>query len=140
MRWQDVPEPMRVVDASVLVRYLTGDNPVMQASAKRLVDSERPLGLTAVAVLETAYVLHRVYGHPRAAVVDALVELVTRRNFVGVGIDRDQIAAKLLLCRSSGAVSFGDALLAATAASAGLDSAYTFDEKLSRAGLIATVP
>jgi len=135
-----VPEMMGVVDASVLVRYLTGDRPEMQTRAKRLIDSDRALGLTAVAVLETAYVLHRVYGYPRAAVVDALVELVTRNNLVGVGIDRDQIAAKILLCRSSGTVSFGDALVAATAASAGLDGAYTFDQELSRAGLIAMIP
>ena len=133
-------EPVRVIDTNVLVRYLTGDNSAMQARAQALIESDRPLGLTAVAVLEAAYVLHRVYGYRREDIVDALVELVTRRNFVGVGIDRDQIAAKLLLCRPSGAVSFGDALLAATAASAGLDGAYTFDEKLSRAGLVVTAP
>lgn len=113
-----MPEPLKVVDASVLVRYLAGDNPEKQERATRLIDSENLLGLTAVAVLETAHVLHRVYGYNRAAVVDALVELVTRRNFVGIGIDRDQIAAKLPFCRLSGTVSFGDALLAATATSA----------------------
>ncbi len=133
-------EALRVIDTSVLVRYLTGDNPEMQERAKRVIDSDRSIGLTAVAVLETAYVLHRVYGYSRMKVVDALVELVTRQNCVGVGIDRDEIAAKLVLCRGSTAVSFGDALLAATAASAGIDSAYTFDEKLSRSGLNGVVP
>ncbi len=137
-----MPEPhgILLVDASVLVRYLTGDDSDSQTRAKALIDSDRPLGITAVATLETAYVLHRVYGYTRAAVVDALVEVVTRANFVGVGIDRDQIAAKLLLCRPSGTVSFGDALLAATAASAGIDAVLTFDEKLDRAGVTVVVP
>lgn len=133
-------EPLRVVDASVLVRYLAADNPAMLEHARRLIDGDAPLGITAVAVLETAHVLHRVYGYERAAVVDALVQLVMRQNVVGVGIDREQIAAKLSLCRASGTVSFGDALLAATAASAGIDGAYTFDEKLRRAGVIAVIP
>jgi predicted nucleic acid-binding protein len=135
-----VPEPLLIVDASVLVRYLTGDDPHLQARAKAVIDSDRPLGITAVAVLETAYVLHRVYGYSREAVVDALVEVITRSNFVGVGIDRDQIAAKLLLCRASGTVSFGDALLAATAASAEIEGVLTFDEKLDRAGVSITIP
>ena len=135
-----MPEPVHVVDASVLVRYLLRDNPEMHARAARVIDSDQPLGITAVAVLETAYVLQRVYGVPRAAIVDALVGLVSRRNFVGVGIEIDEIAAKLLLCRPSGTVSFGDALLAATAQSAGIGSAYTFDQKLGRAGLSAVIP
>lgn len=106
-----------------------------QASARNLIDSDRPIGITAVAVLETAYVLRRLYGYDRAAIVDALNVLLTRDNVVGV--DRSQAAAKVMLCRPSGTVSFGDALLAATATSAGLSEVYTFDEKLRRAGLVA---
>ncbi len=133
-------EPIPLLDASVLLRYLTGDDPEKQARARRILESERTLGITAVAVLEAAYALQHYYGYPREAIVDALVGLITRRNLVGIGIDRDQLAAKLLLCRPSGTVSFGDALLVATAANAGLDTLYTFDEKLNRAGIVALIP
>ncbi len=135
-----VAEPIRLLDTSVILRYLTGDNPEMHLRAQRVVESGQTLGITSAAVLETAYALQHYYGYARPAIVDALVGLITRRNFVGVGIERDQMAAKLLLCRSSGTVSFGDALMAATAASAGLDSVYTFDEKMNRAGITALIP
>jgi hypothetical protein len=39
----------------------------MQPSFQRHQDGDTPLGITAVAVLETAHVLHRVYGYERAA-------------------------------------------------------------------------
>jgi predicted nucleic acid-binding protein len=135
-----VAEHVRLLDTSVILRYLTGDSPEMQARAQRVIESEQTLGITAVVVLETAYTLTHHYGYERPAVVDALVELLTRRNVVGVGVDRDHMAAKLLLCRPSGTVSFGDALIAATAASAGLDTIYSFDEKMSRARLNSIMP
>lgn len=133
-------EAVRLLDTSVILRYLTGDKSELQERAQQVIESEQVLGITAVAVLEAAYALQHYYGYQRAAVVDALVDLVTWHNLVGIGIERDQLAAKLLLCRPSGTVSFGDALLAATAASAGLDTIYTFDEKLSRADITALIP
>ena len=135
-----MPEPITAIDTSVLLRYLVGDNPEMQARAQRVIESERTIGITAVVVLEAAYALQHYYGYARNLIVDALVGVITRRNFVGVGIDRDQLAAKLLLCRPSGTVSFGDALIAATAASAGVEDVYTFDEKMNRAGTTTLVP
>jgi predicted nucleic acid-binding protein len=133
-------ESVRLLDTSVILRYLTGENPDLQARAQKVIESEETLGIAAVVVLEAAYALQHHYGYERSAVVDALVELLTRRNIVGVGTDRDHMAAKLLLCRPSTTVSFGDALIAATAASAGLDTIYTFDEKMSRARLNAITP
>ncbi len=58
---------------------------------------------------------------------------------MGVGVDLGKVAARLALCRPSGTVSFGDALLAATGASFGVDEAYTFDQKLDRSGLTTVV-
>ncbi|MCL5958919.1 MAG: PIN domain-containing protein [Chloroflexi bacterium] len=133
-------DTLRVIDTSVLVRYLVGDDLDKQHRAKAVVDSGIPIGITSVALMETAYVLQRVYGYNRLTIVDGLVEFLTRRNVVGVGIDKEHAAARLLLCRQSGTVSFGDALLAATASSVGLDEAYSFDEKLSRSGLVVVLP
>jgi predicted nucleic acid-binding protein len=135
-----VPEPIRLLDTSVILRYLTSDNPDMQARAQEVIESEQALGATPVVLLEAAYALQHHYGYGRSAVMDALVGLLTRRNVIGGGADRDQMAAKLLLCRPSSAVSFGDALIAATAASAGLDTIYTYDEKMGRARLNTIIP
>lgn len=133
-------EPLPILDTSLLVRYLVGDHPEQLARAQALIESDQHLGITAVAVLEASHVLRNVYRYERAAVVDALVGLITRDNMVGVGIDRNQMAARLMLCRDSGAVSYGDALLAATAASHDNAPVYTFDRKLHRAGITALIP
>jgi predicted nucleic acid-binding protein len=132
-------EPLRVLDTSVIVRYVTADDPVKTARAGQLVESSSPIGVTTVALLEASYVLQKVYGHERARVAEALIGLVTRENAVGVGVDLGKVAARLALCRPSGTVSFGDALLAATGASFGVNEAYTFDEKLDRSGLTTLV-
>lgn len=126
-------EPLRLLDASVIVRYVTADDPEKMASAGRLIESDTPLGITVVALLEASYVLQKVYGHGRARVADALIGLVTGENAAGVALSK--VAARLALCRPSGTVSFCDALLAATGASFDVNEAYTFDQKLDRSGL-----
>ena len=128
-------EPVRLLDASVIVRYVTADDSEKMTRASQLIESGSPIGITTVAILEAAHVLQKGYGHAREQVVDALVGLVTRQNAVGVGVDLGKVASRLALCRSSGTVSFGDALLAATGASFGVNEAYTFDQRLDRSGL-----
>jgi predicted nucleic acid-binding protein len=137
-----MPEPLRVLDTSVIVRYLSGDLPDLAEQARRLIDSDTPVGIAAVALLEAAHVLRNPpYSHPREAVVDALVALLQRENVHGVAIDLSHAAAALMLCRSSATVSFGDALIAATGRSAGLTEAYSFDARFGRAGLrVALMP
>jgi predicted nucleic acid-binding protein len=131
-----VSAPLRLLDTSIIVRYLSNDIPALAEPARGLIESDAPLGVTTVALLETAHVLqHPPYAHPRAAVVDALVELLQRENIEGIGVDKMHAAVALLLCRASGTVSFGDALIAATGRSAGINEAYSFDGRFSRAGL-----
>ena len=128
--------PLRLLDTSIIVRYLTNDIPDLAARARQLIDSHALLGITTVALLEAAHVLRNPpYSHARERVVDALVELVQRENVVGVGVNTEQAAVALLLCRPSGTVSFGDALIAAAGHSAGVDEAYSFDAAFGRTGL-----
>ena len=76
-----MPEPLRLVDARVLVRYLSNDIPERAARARSLIESDIPIGVTTVALLETAFVLRGApYRHAREAVVDTLVELLQREN------------------------------------------------------------
>jgi predicted nucleic acid-binding protein len=128
--------PPRLLDTSIIVRYLTNDIPDLAERARRLIDSDTLVGITTVALLEAAHVLRNPpYLYPRERVVDALVELVQRENVVGVGVDTEQAAVALLLCRPSGTVSFGDALIAAAGRSAGVSEAYSFDAAFGRTGL-----
>lgn len=129
-------DPLRLLDASIIVRYVSNDLPELALRARQLIESDTPLGITTVAVLEAAYVLRRPpYGYARQAVVDALIRLIRRDNLHGVGVDTAHMAVALLLCRPSSTVSFGDALIAATGRSAAVQEIYTFDARFGRAGL-----
>ena len=105
-----------LVDTSLLVRYLTGDPPHLAERAAQVLDGEETLGLTEVALVETAYVLESVYGVPRKA----------------VGGDKDLWMRALLLCRPSKRVSFGDALIWAAALASGVRRVYTLDARFPR--------
>lgn len=76
-----------LVDTSLLVRYLTRDPPHLAERAAQVLDGEETLGITEVALVETAYVLESVYGVPRREVVDALLALLQKENLKAVGGD-----------------------------------------------------
>jgi len=112
-----MPEPLRAIDANVLLRYLLSDVPEQAHRARRLVDSEQPLGLTAVALAEVAWTLAGPrYRRARATVATQLIDLLARENIVTVGFDKAEAQAALMACAVQvGAANFGDALIAACA-------------------------
>jgi len=127
--------PPSFIDTSVLVRYLTGDPPEMAAQAARIIDSGVQVTLTDTVLVETAYVLTTVYRFPRHAVVNALIELVRKRNVALFGLDLSTVIDGLLLCRPSGRVSFADAMIWAAARTAGARIVYSFDARFPSAGV-----
>lgn len=128
---------LRAVDANVVLRYLLNDDQEQSELASRLIDSDQQLGMTAVALAEIAWTLAGPhYGRPRADVARALVGLLARQNIVALGFDKAEAQAALLTCiQETGAATFGDALIAACARSAGVREIYTFDRRFARAGL-----
>jgi len=125
-----------LLDTSVIVRYLTGDPKHLSARAARIIDGETTLLVTDVVVAETAFVLSSVYGVPRRAVVDTLVELLQRRNLSLFRLDKGAVIQGLLLCRPSNRVSFADAMVWAAARSAGVEAVYSFDERFPSGGIL----
>lgn len=125
----------KLVDTSVVVRYLTGDPPEMAEHAKAILDRSADLVVTDVALAETAFVLTSVYRIPRERVVDSLVQLVQKPNLTIFGLDKDVVTNALLLCRPSGRISFSDALIWAAARSANVTTVFTFDERFPSDGL-----
>jgi predicted nucleic acid-binding protein len=137
-----MPEPLRAIDANVLLRYLLSDVPEQAHRARRLVDSEQPLGLTAVALAEVAWTLAGPrYRRARATVATQLIDLLARENIVTVGFDKAEAQAALMACAVQvGAANFGDALIAACARSAGVQEIYSFDQRFARTGLTPLAP
>lgn len=135
-------EPIRAIDASVLLRYLLQDIPDQAARARTLIDSDRPLGLTAVALAEVAWTLAGPrYRRPRVEVAAVLLELLARDNVATLGFAKVEAQLALRACAMAvGGANFGDALIAAVARSAGVGEIYSFDQRFTRAGLIPIVP
>jgi predicted nucleic acid-binding protein len=135
-------DPLRTVDANILLRYVLRDVPDQSEAARRLIESEQDLGVTAVALAEVAWVLAgSQYRRERSAIVEHLVRLLSRQNLFPLGFAKAEAQAALLACApENGAADFGDALIAACARSAGAYEIYSFDRRFVRAGLTPIRP
>ena len=119
----------------MVVRYLTGDSPELAERAAKIIDGEETIYITDVVIVETAYVLTGVYGIARSLVVDNLITLLQKENILLFALDKSKVLQALLLCRSSGRISFGDALIWAAARSMGDSVIYTLDERFPNNGI-----
>jgi len=126
---------IRLVDPSVIVRYLIGDPPDLADRAAEILDADASLEVTDVAIVEAAYVLTSVYRVPRAEAVDSLVELLQKENIRPFRLEKSAVVEALLLCRPSGRVSFADAMIWAAARSGRVDIIYTFDGRFPENGV-----
>jgi predicted nucleic acid-binding protein len=123
------------LDTSIVVRYLTGDPPESAGQAASIIDEVDDLLITDVVLTETAYVLTSVYKVPREVVVDHLIALLQKKNISPFALDKGLVLHALLLCRSSGRVSFADAMVWAAAKSAGSQVIYSLDERFPGDGV-----
>ncbi len=131
-----MPKPAEAfLDTSFLVRYLTDDPQGLARRAADVIDGDRRLAVSTVALAETASVLTHVYGVPRRAVVDQLIALSQKENIVSLHPGKAILIEALLLCRPSGRVSFADALIWAEARAGGPPVVHTFDERLPALGI-----
>ena len=124
-----------LLDTSMLVRYLTGDPPELAERDSQVIDQEDGLLVSDVVIAETAYVLTSVYKVPREVVVDSLILFIQKQNIRPFALEKDSLLQALLLCRSSGRVSFADALVWAAARSTETQVVYSLDERFPRHGV-----
>jgi predicted nucleic-acid-binding protein len=96
---------MIAVDTNVLVRLLTNDNP-KQAAAARLLFEAETIWIAKTVLLETAWVLHSLYGFEENEICDAFTRLLGLRNVLAE--DEQSVAAALVL--ASQGIQFADAL------------------------------
>ncbi len=125
----------RFLDTSVLIRYLTADIPELAIRATEIIDGEDDLWLTDVVLAETAHVLMSGYQVTRVAVVDQLITFIQRQNISLYALRKALVVQALLMCRPSGRVSFGDALIWAVARTARADAIYSLAERFPEDGL-----
>jgi predicted nucleic acid-binding protein len=116
------------LDASILVRYLSEDDPPRALAAARLIDGDRTLVISGVVLLETMHALRTGRGHENPALGRALIRFLTRENVDVVDADKAHLVAALARSLSSSARRISDAVIAATAEHAGCTWIATFDE------------
>ena len=126
---------MPFLDSSVIVRYLIGVPEDLARRSREIIDRLDDLQIGGVALAEVAFVLTTVYRAPRREVVESLMGFLSKDNITTFGLDKDLALQALLMCRSSGRVSFADALIWAEARSAGSEIVYTFDQRFPSDGL-----
>ena len=125
---------MTGLDSNVLLRYLTQDDAAQAARATRLIErelSERAPGFISLVVLvETCWVLKRIYGVTAAEISTTVRDLLDTRQLT---IERRTAVARAL--ERTGAGNFADALIADIALDAGCSRVVTFDRKAARLGM-----
>jgi predicted nucleic-acid-binding protein len=120
------------IDANIVVRYLVGDDPSQTPEAADLFGAARAGKVTLVvpvsALVETVYVLERIYRLAAAAIAPKLLSLFAIPNVTSP--DSRWLVEGLQMYRSKNS-DFGDALLCAFADHHGCGVA-TFDKDLMR--------
>lgn len=121
------------LDTNILVRYLAQDDPSQSAKATEIIErrltEENPGFLSAVAMVETVWVLDRAYrlGSDEIA---AAIERTLQIDVLVVENEQEVFTAMMALKQGKG--SFADAIILALGARAGGSYTLTFDQKASR--------
>ncbi len=124
---------MRAVDANVVVRYLTGDDPTQAARARAVIDAGDVFVGTTV-LLESDWVLRSVYGFSGKEVAVALRGLAGLPN---VRVESPAMLAEAL-DRAENGMDFADALHLGSAARC--DAMLTFDRRFIDSAKDSPIP
>ncbi len=89
----------------------------------------------AIALVETAFALEKIYEVPRTDIVDALIRLPQKKNMRLCDLPKEDATLALLLARPSNRISYAYALLWALARNHGAERLYTFNAKFPNEGL-----
>ena len=121
------------LDTNVLVRYLTQDDAIQSRQATEIIERRltegRPGFINVVTMVETVWVLDRVYGLSNYEIA-AAVERILQADTLYVQNEQESFTAMTAL--KTGAGSFSDAVIGALGAWAGCTVTLTFDKKTKR--------
>ena len=117
------------VDTSVIVRYLTGDDPARSRAAAIVIETQATRAISVISLLEAAHVLRWDYKHERRNIASALIDLVARRNIVVPEFLKEHVLRWLGAWQDGSADSIGDALIAASMSSTQAEAIATSDRR-----------
>ncbi len=121
------------LDTNILIRYLAQDDAVQAARATRIIEhrlTEKRLGyISLVTIVETVWVLDRVYGLSNSEVAQT-IERVLEADTLFVQNEQEVFTATMAL--KTGQAGSADALIGALGIWAGCTANLTFDKKAAR--------
>jgi predicted nucleic-acid-binding protein len=124
---------MQGLDANILIRYLTQDDPIQSPKAVEIIERRlsqaRPGFVSLVTMAEIVWVLGSVYELADGEIADA-VERMLQADTLMIQNEQQVFTAMVSLRRGWGG--FAGALIAAVGAWAGCESTLTFDKKAIR--------
>ena len=124
------------LDTNVLVRYLAQDDPVQAALATRVFEKEltedAPGFVGLVVLVETIWVLQRLYRADAEELRETVNDLLGSRSIV---VENRNVVARALATSKKSSCGFADAIIAASALSAGCSKIVSFDRTATRAGM-----
>jgi predicted nucleic-acid-binding protein len=121
------------IDTNVLVRHIVWDDPGQSSLASEFI--ERRLGpdepgfVSAVVMVELAWVLQRRYGLSSSRLAEVLERVV---QIDALAIEHEAEVFEAIAMLAAGRGSFADALIAALAREAGCAITVTFDKRARR--------
>jgi predicted nucleic-acid-binding protein len=121
---------MWAVDTNVLVRTLTGDDPVQSPAAEAFFRAHAPVWVSHAVLMETVWVLDSVYGCGKRQLAEALARIID--NKVLALEEPAAVRAALALYRSRSKVNFEDCMILEIARKAGHHPLATFDKALGK--------
>lgn len=121
------------LDTNILVRYLAQDDAIQSPQATQIIErritEDEPGFISLVTIVETVWVLDRVYGLSSRELAYA-VERILQADALLVQNEQEVYTAMTALKTRTG--SFADALIGALGAWAGCTVTLTFDNKAKR--------
>ena len=131
---------MRGLDTSVLVRYLTQDDPAQARKANAVIAETVARGeqcsINAIVLCELVWVLQAAYGIDRDTVAMALDRVLDTAQFV---IEDKDLVRRALEEYRRGPGDFSDYLIGWRNRQAGCSDTATFDRSLRKSGLFTVL-
>jgi len=120
------------VDANVVIPYLSGHDLELMSRARSIIEVDDPRVISVGVLLETAWVLRRIYGYRGRDIATALRELLSRANIEIAELPKDTVMTMVERWRVGRIGSAGDAIIAASMATHGAERIYSFDRRFPR--------
>jgi len=121
------------LDAKILVRYLTQDDPIQSPRATEIIErrltEENPGFVSIVTMVETVWVLDRAYRLTTNEIAAAVERMLQIDVLV---LENEQAVFNAMIALKGGPGSFADATIAALGTSAGCSCTLTFDRRALR--------